>query len=102
MRFETRDLGSELEVTLHGRLALKDNEIFQELMDLLQEAGGRPVVLDLAAVDYMDSAGLGKLIILREQAQSRNTALSLRNPRGRVRDILELARLGEEIPILEA
>jgi anti-sigma B factor antagonist len=37
--------------------------------DALQEAAGRPVILDLSGVDFLSSSGLGQLVALHEEGQ---------------------------------
>jgi anti-sigma B factor antagonist len=41
----------------------------------LRESGGRPVVLDLLAVDFLSSSGLGVLVSLNDQARALRTPL---------------------------
>jgi anti-sigma B factor antagonist len=43
----------------------------------LQEAGGGPVILDLSAVDFLSSSGLGHLVALDEQARSLSGSLRI-------------------------
>lgn len=57
---------------------------------LMEKASGR-VVVDLSAVDYMDSAGLGILLTLREKAEERNAKVTLKGMTGSVKEVLELA-----------
>lgn len=49
------------------------------------------LVIDLGEVQYIDSAALGILLMLREKAQDANKTVELRHPQGVVRDVLEVA-----------
>ncbi|HLL20638.1 MAG TPA: STAS domain-containing protein [Kofleriaceae bacterium] len=54
--------------------------------------GPRDWVVDLCGVDYIDSAGLGLLLLLREHAGGDGTRVSLRGAKGQTRDVLLLAK----------
>lgn len=45
--------------------------------------------IDLSAVDYMDSAGLGMLLLLKERMGERRT-IRLLNPKGAVASVLDI------------
>lgn len=59
----------------------------------LSESPPACLVLDLAAVDFVDSSGLGTLVELRNIAADTGGTLLLRHPSGRVRRLLELTAL---------
>jgi anti-sigma B factor antagonist len=68
LRPEVRD--TSLDIALAGELDM--NAAFRlepQLEELLETPGIRTVALDLADVDFVDSAGLGALLSLREQAK---------------------------------
>lgn len=54
-------------------------------------SGGGAVVVDLTDVDYIDSAGLGMLLNLRERAGKTETQITLTGAAGLTREALELA-----------
>jgi anti-sigma B factor antagonist len=53
----------EVDLSTGGRLAETAGEV-------LREAGGRPVVLDLLGVEFLSSSGLGVLVSLNDQARA--------------------------------
>jgi len=53
----------------------------------------QPVVLDLSAASFVDSAGLGGLVGLEKQARSRKLAMALAAPQPQVAALIKLARL---------
>jgi anti-anti-sigma factor len=75
-----------LEIT--GRFDFRMIKEFQQL--LAREP--RTWIVDLAAVDYVDSSALGMLLLLRERVGGDNTRVQLRGVCGQPRDVLLMAR----------
>jgi len=57
------------------------------------ERGSRQVVLDLANVSYMSSAGLRELVAAYRKFQDASGDLRLAQPSSRVQDVLEMSGL---------
>jgi anti-anti-sigma factor len=51
------------------------------------------IVLDLTAVEYVDSSGLGALVSLHVAANNAQCMLELANPKQRIRDLFKLTKL---------
>ena len=68
-------------------------------MTELEQLPDSRVVLDLSELQFIDSAGLGMLLILQEEAESLNKKLIVRGAGGDVKRSIELARLSEIITI---
>lgn len=58
----------EVDLSTGGRLAEAGGEV-------LREAGGRPVVLDMLGVEFLSSSGLGVLVSLNDEARAIATPL---------------------------
>ncbi len=97
MELEARTTPSATEVRLTGRLEFTDHDRLEDIIALF--AGARRLVLDLSGLEFIDSAGLGMLLILQEEAAQRNVALVVARPRDEVRRSLELARFGDLLAI---
>src|SRR5262249_39282256 len=70
-----------------GDMVLKD-----KVQSLLQQ-GRRKLILDLAAVSYVDSAGLGQLVQAHSTTANQAGALKLVNVAKRLRDLLVVTKL---------
>lgn len=76
-------------ITLSGRFDLKTFRQFRQSYEpVLDDAQVSRIVLDFAAVEYMDSSALGMLQLLRENALQRNKTVVIANCHGTVRDVL--------------
>ena len=64
------------------------------------DAGARAVVLDFAAMEYMNSGGIGLLVTLLVRAQRSGARLMAIGLSDHYRQILSLTRLDEAIEIL--
>jgi anti-anti-sigma factor len=64
------------------------------LLELAQQ-GANPVVLDLAAVSFLDSAGISLLIQAKKRLVNAGSDLVLRSPQGTVLRVLEISGVTE-------
>lgn len=65
---------------------------------------GRPcnhVVMDFSRVSSMDSAGIGRLLLLYHSLRRKGMALTVTNPKPSVGAFLDLANLATIIPIFQ-
>jgi|SRR5690349_18717457 len=80
--------GGPVLLRLRGELDVHGAPILRaQLLDLLPER--TPLIVDLQALDFMDSSGLAVLLELRSRARSAGWGVSIRGARGRVRELLE-------------
>jgi anti-sigma B factor antagonist len=80
-------------LTLKGRLALGESNVLRERVTQLAAAGRFKIVVDLSAVDYIDSTGLGILVICFTSLKKQGGALKLVNPNKRNVELLLLTKL---------
>jgi anti-sigma B factor antagonist len=80
-------------LTLKGRLTLGESNLIREKVAQLGAAGKHNIVVDLAAVDYIDSTGLGILVICFTSLKKQGGALKLVNPNKRNVELLLLTKL---------
>ena len=72
-------------VSMSGEFTFTDHAQFKSLMTHLFETKDAPVVIDLSKLEFIDSAGLGMLLLARDEAMKTNRALILRGPSGQVK-----------------
>jgi len=80
-------------LTLKGRLAVGEASSVREKIQALAAAGHTRVVIDLSGVDYIDSTGLGALVICYTTLKKQGGALKLVNPNKRNLELLLLTKL---------
>lgn len=99
VKTETRD--SAVVVSPTGDIDLSASPILRQ--ELRKVQGNRPqrLVINLAAVPYMDSSGVATLVEAMQMARKNNTALVLCALQDRVRSIFEIARLDTVFKIVD-
>jgi anti-sigma B factor antagonist len=80
-------------LALKGRITVGEVTPVREKITQLLAAGHNQIVLDLEHVDYIDSTGLGNLVISYTQMQKAGGALKLLHLNKRNVELLALTRL---------
>jgi anti-sigma B factor antagonist len=76
MTIARQDRGGCLVLAIRGEVDLSTGSRLAEAGgEALREAAGRPVVLDMLAVEFLSSSGLGVLVSLHDEAQVLGTPL---------------------------
>jgi anti-sigma B factor antagonist len=94
LKLQTREVKGIMIIDLSGRLVMGEAcaAIRDELRDQITH-GFRKIVLNLADVTYIDSAGLGELTAAYTSAKNREGALKLMNLTKRVHDLMQITKL---------
>ncbi len=91
--------GSGGTIRLPSRVTFADGSDFRKQLMAVLEEGARHLTIDLSQTEYMDSAGLGMLLVALKECQSHSISLVLYRPMGDVRKLLELTRSDERFQI---
>lgn len=92
--------GDHVEVKLYGELTFSSYKEFQDVMKSATGAGKGTCVIDLTALEAIDSAGIGMLLFANDETRQTNMDLKLRGPQGAVKTVLEHTKIDEVIPIV--
>jgi anti-sigma B factor antagonist len=91
---KARRLDDVVILDISGRLTLGEGTItLREALHKLLQNGDRKLVMNLAAVDYVDSAGLGELITCFTTVRAQGGQLKLLNLTHRIQDLLQITKL---------
>ena len=91
LKVHAKNLGSIAILCLQGRVVSGETATLRNALASQSEVSA--VVLDLARVSTIDAGGLGVMLELREQSQSRGIAFKLVNVTKLVSRVLEITRL---------
>lgn len=93
LEFEEHEREGVTILALNGRITVGEVTPVRDKITALVAAGHTRIVLDLQHVDYIDSTGLGNLVISYTQVQKAGGALKLINLNKRNVELLALTRL---------
>ncbi len=102
MKYEIIDGNGGPILVVRDQLTFADRDLFDSLIDKLLARRSPAVAVDLGGLDYMDSAGLGMLLTLRDRADQAQAQVRLLKPKGEVRELLVLACFDSLFAIADA
>ena len=94
LKLSTREVKGVVIVDVSGRLTMGESvaAIRDEIQDQVRQ-GARKVLLNLADVSYIDSAGLGELTAAFTTVKNRGGELKLLSLTKRVHDLMQITKL---------
>ena len=91
LQVQAKNLGNVAVLSLQGQIVNGETEILRSAVQSLSEVSA--VKLDLGCVTTVDAGGLGMMLKLREQVESRGIRFELMNVPKMVARVLEITRL---------
>jgi anti-anti-sigma factor len=90
--------GDTITVTPEGDVALETVPVLREVLRNVVESheNGR-IDVDMSAVTFLDSSGIGVLVAAQRAAAGRGTSLMLREPGPMIKMVLQIAHLEESL-----
>jgi HptB-dependent secretion and biofilm anti anti-sigma factor len=88
-----------IRIGLQERLDFNDQQEFRRLVSEVVERKPQHVTVDLSALEMLDSAGLGLLVILSERVKQAGGGVRLARPNQDVKHILDIVEFEKIIPI---
>ena len=94
MQIEERAAGDVIILDLKGKMTLGEgDETLKDKVDTLTAQGRKKLVLNLAEVPYIDSAGLGEIVRTYATVSRQGGSLKLLNLTKRIEDLLSITKL---------
>ena len=95
MQIEERAVAGVTVLAVSGEITLNSGggQTLKEKVASLMREGRRQLVLELGAVTYVDSAGLGQLVQVQLTTAGQGGTLKLANTAPRLRQLLAVAKL---------
>lgn len=89
-----KDLGAhKFSVTLPVNLDFEVHKFFRDTLREIMQCDPKEVIFDFSDVDYIDSAGLGMLMLARKEATDNDCNLILKDiPEGHPKKVLEMVK----------
>jgi anti-sigma B factor antagonist len=94
MQIHQRTVGDVTIIDLHGKMTLGEgDELLRDKVNSLIQQGHKQLVLNLAEVPYIDSAGLGEIVRTYTTVSREHGALKLLHLTKRIQDLLAITKL---------
>ena len=94
MDISERSVGDVMILDLKGKITLGEgDESLKDKVNSLINQGHRKIVLNLAAVPYLDSAGLGEVVRAYTTVSRQGGSLKLLSLTKRITDLLSITKL---------
>jgi anti-sigma B factor antagonist len=94
MQIEERAIGDVTVLDLRGKITLGEgDELLKDKVNSLVNQGRKKVILNLAEVPYIDSAGLGEVVRTFTTVSRQGGSLKLLNLTKRITDLLSITKL---------
>jgi anti-sigma B factor antagonist len=94
MELSRRDVGNVTILDISGKLTTVDGggQLKERVSSLISE-GHKNIILNLANLSYMDSAGLGEMVACHSTAAKNGATVKLANTTSRMKDLLAITKL---------
>ena len=94
MQIDQRAVGDVVVLDLKGKITLGEgDELLKDKVNSLVNQGHKKIVLNLADVPYIDSAGLGEIVRTYTTVSRQGGSLKLLNLTKRITDLLSITKL---------
>ena len=94
MQIDQRAVGDVVVIDLKGRITMGEgDELLKDKVNSLVNQGHKKIVLNLADVPYIDSAGLGEIVRTYTTVSRQGGSLKLLNLTKRITDLLSITKL---------
>ena len=94
MQIDERTVGDVVVLDVKGRITLGDGDgLLKDKVNSLLNQGRKKIVLNLAEVPYIDSAGLGEIVRTYTTVSRQGGSLKLLSLTKRITDLLAITKL---------
>src|SRR5512138_3708642 len=94
MQIDERMMGDVVVLDLKGKITLGEgDELLKDKVNSIVSQNHRKIVLNLAHVPYLDSAGLGEVVRAYTTLSRQGTGLKLLNLTKRITNLLSITKL---------
>lgn len=101
MEIVQRAVKEAVVLDVKGDLTYSNRAAFKSAVEQVKSRGCRHLIVNMEQVRFVDSSGLGLLVLVSQTFKLQQAQVSLLKPQSYVREILSLANIPKMIPIYE-
>ena len=102
MKIESTKVDNAVILKISGRMDAESNKEFDAACERWMQDGALHLVVDLADLQYINSAGLGSILRNAKRMQEKGGSLLLCGLKGLVKEVFELTRLITVFQVFES
>ena len=95
MDFQVTQQNDQTVISLSGQFTFTDAQRFKSLVNAVLDNHADAVNLDFADVTFIDSAGMGMLLLLRDECQTQNTPITISSAQGQVGKVFMISKFDQ-------
>ena len=84
--------GTQGVARIAGNFTFPDYVKFKDVLDLTKDENINSILIDVSGLEFVDSAALGMLMILRGDAQKTMKTVSISGMKGQVEKVLKMSK----------
>jgi anti-anti-sigma factor len=93
--------GAVCNLKMQGKFTFSDHSNFKEVLQVFKDGAVNQIEVDLSQVEFVDSAALGLLLLVRDEAKKASKRIVIKNPQGQVKKMFEISRFYELFEVVE-
>lgn len=101
MEFSKSREGDCLKVRMSGRFIFSDHPEFKKILIAIEEENIKEVHIDISALEFVDSAALGLLLLTRDKVKEKSIRLTLLKPTGQVEKMFRISKFFDIFDIVQ-
>ena len=95
MEYNITEKSGSAQVNMSGQFVFSDNPKFKAILEMAQARALQSLAIDFTNVSFIDSAGLGMLLLLRDICAEKNVSISLVGAHGQVAKVFDISKFGD-------
>lgn len=95
MEYDISHQNTSITVSLSGQFTFADNQKFRNILEVVANGQTQAIELNFSEVNFIDSAGLGMLLLLRDECAKHNISLTIRGTKGQVDKIFVISKFDQ-------
>ncbi len=92
MEYSQQIQGNTLSLTFSGEMTFNDNPKVREVIGIIEKNKIGTLAIDFSRVTFIDSAGLGMLLILKEELAKNKGLVLLQHAQGQVEKMFKVSK----------
>lgn len=100
MEYHSHITDRTMTISMQGQFTFSDNGTFRTILDELKDRALQNVSVDFSHVDFIDSAGLGMLLLLRDECEQHGISITLASASGQVEKIFMVSKFDQLFTLL--